>query len=160
MPSQATLATDFLNHYHPLQATGGRDELIDSWRLVFAGSRVSVDREDIATVGDNLALCRSRFVIEARKESVEPFGSALLDQLVVIEVDDGGRIRLGEVFGADDLEGAMARLHELHAQTPPLMRTSPVPRCARRSDAGGSVIGTASSPSTTPRCTCSTIGAR
>ncbi len=86
-----TLATDFEYRYHPLELSGDRDALVESWRVVFEEASATVERDDVATMGDDLALFRWRTTIEAIGDAEATFGEAELDQFVLIEVDVDGR---------------------------------------------------------------------
>ena len=107
-----TLSMEFEYRYHPLEITGDRDALIESWRVVFEEASATVERDDIATIDDDLALFRWRTTIEAIGDVEATFGEAMLDQFVLIEVDADGRRRWSEVFAPDDLNHATVRLQE------------------------------------------------
>ncbi len=104
---------------HTTGATFGLQGLIASSQHLLSAEGPVFHLEPLATLGDSLALSRrsvrgSGFV--GRRFDVGPYESEMLQ---VIEAESGGRARRVEVFAADRLGDAIARLYERYAELAP-----------------------------------------
>src|SRR5207249_3026973 len=104
---------------HTTGATFDRQGLIATWRSGLRAQGLTYRQEHLATLGDSLALRRSstsasRFA--GRTFDVGAYESA---SIVLAEADAQGRLERQEIFAADRLGDAVARLYERYADRLP-----------------------------------------
>ena len=105
--------------HHPTGATYGATEVVAMLRGLWRGTNLKQEQEILATLGDSLALMRrtaSHDGIDAKFGSVGPVE---VEFVVVVEVDASNRPKHSEVFAADHLGEAIARLYERYAELLP-----------------------------------------
>ncbi|MGH7895900.1 MAG: nuclear transport factor 2 family protein [Candidatus Binatia bacterium] len=101
---------------HTTGATYGRSGSLAIWRRALKAQGLTRRYEPLATLGNSLALCRlanSASGIVGREFDVGPYEA---DYVLLIEVDAHGRRERIEVFAADRLGDAVARLYERYAE--------------------------------------------
>jgi hypothetical protein len=112
-----------------------RNGVLATWRSLLRAEAPTCRHEPLATLGDSLVLCRQSVSArglagreldvgahegEAFFERVEfDVGAFEVEKLNLIEVDAGGSPRRVEVFAADRLGDAVARLYERYAELLP-----------------------------------------
>jgi ketosteroid isomerase-like protein len=102
--------------HHPTGAAYGRRELVATWRSMLKADRLSFRNEVLASLGHSLALGRYLISIEGLSEShLKGFGLAEFDEITLFETAEHGRLVRLEIFAAEQLEKAAARLHERYA---------------------------------------------
>src|SRR5262249_46247202 len=101
---------------HPTGTEYGRDGVLGSFRFLMRARGPALRLEPLATLGDSLALFRQS-VSTIANDSIEEFdfGATELEYIVVFEVNPQERVRWTEVFAADRLGDAVARLYERYA---------------------------------------------
>ncbi len=104
---------------HPTGAGYGREGHLDSVRRLLRASDPKLQFEPLATLGESLSLSRS--VVAASGTSGGRFDVAAWEreEPSLFEVDERGRIRRLEIFAADRLSDAIARLYARHAELLP-----------------------------------------
>src|SRR5512134_3594882 len=76
-------------------------------------------QEPLATLGDSLALCRLSVSGARASGTTFDVGAFEFDNVTLVEVDAQGRRRRLELFAADRLGDAVARLYERYAELLP-----------------------------------------
>ena len=105
---------------HPTGRVYGRAELVDSFRRLLEGKGIAVREEMLATLGDSLALSRRLISIDSfGDEGAGSFGAVDLESVILREVDGTGRTNRSELFAADHLGDAIARLYARYAELLP-----------------------------------------
>ncbi|MCX5739424.1 MAG: nuclear transport factor 2 family protein, partial [Proteobacteria bacterium] len=103
--------------HHPSRATYGRRGMLTTWRSAMRAAYLDCRQEMLASLGDTLALERHLVSVEGLTEAhLAEFGRTELHEVALIETDDRGRWLRSEIFAADRLGEAIARLYELHAE--------------------------------------------
>ena len=105
--------------HHPTGRTYGRAELLESFRNVFQAKGITVREETLATLGDALALSRQVISVASVDEGRISIGAVELDLVFLEEVDGSGLRNRAEIFAADHLGDAVARLYQRHAELLP-----------------------------------------
>lgn len=109
--------------HHPTGATYGREAMLTTWRVMFRADHMVYRQEPLATLGDTLALGRSRISLAGiAEQDLVSAGSAEIDTLVLFEVDAVGRVRRVEIFATERLGNAVVRLYDRHAELLPTAR--------------------------------------
>jgi hypothetical protein len=107
---------------HTTGAAFGRKAVTATWRSLLAAENRSCRYEPLATLGDSLALLR--FSRSGSSITFDQFdvGAFEVTEIHLLEGDAAGRLRRAEIFAADRLEDAVARLYvrftELLPDTP------------------------------------------
>ena len=105
--------------HHPTGITYDRQGALASWRSLLGARDPTQRSEPLAILGDSLALGRQSTSASSLTTRTLDIGAYEAEKIVLIEVDAGGRIRRGEVFAADRLGDAVARLYERYAELLP-----------------------------------------
>jgi hypothetical protein len=114
---------------HQFGVEYGHDAIVERVRLVIEESSDGAFRhEDLATLGDFVALCRLHSTASGSVAYGVPFGATEVTYLLVIEADEHGCARRIDIFGEDALRDAVVRLYERHAALLPEGADAPVPR--------------------------------
>ncbi len=101
---------------HQFGVEYGHDAIVERVRLTIEESTDGAFRhEDLATLGDFVALCRLHSTASGSVVYDVPFGATEVTYLLVIEADDQGCARRIDIFGEDALRDAVVRLYERHA---------------------------------------------
>ncbi|HTL84705.1 MAG TPA: nuclear transport factor 2 family protein [Acidimicrobiia bacterium] len=106
---RTVLADESIFVHLPLGVTWNRDGILDSWETFLTADDIDFAMVPIQTIGDSLALLRGRRTMS----SYEQWGPSDTEEVVIIEVDAGGRRIRTELYEARDLSRAITRLHEL-----------------------------------------------
>ncbi len=93
----------------------GRKEMLAWLRLHFADPGAVMQQENLAVLGDALALQRCTWAGGEAGDSDYPVGAFERNYFQVFEVDAQGRFRWSESFAPDRLGDAVVRLYERHA---------------------------------------------
>jgi len=104
---------------HPTGAMYGAMEVIALHRGLWRGTNLKMTQDILATLGDSLALMRRTAAhdgVEANFGSVWPIE---VEDVRVFEVDAGNQPKRSEIFAADHLGEAIARLYQRHAELLP-----------------------------------------
>ncbi|MBV9043294.1 MAG: nuclear transport factor 2 family protein, partial [Acidimicrobiia bacterium] len=111
----AAVAEDYVYVDHRMHFEMDRAQWVESLRRLAAGGRGTWNNEPIATLGDRHALLRSSYRVgdPPSSTSTGPIEDALLQ---VVRVGADGRATRTEMFDVGDLNLAVARLVELHAE--------------------------------------------
>ena len=104
---------------HTTGATYDRQGALATWRSLLRARDPTYRHEPLATLGDSLALCRQSMSASGFAGRTFDVGAYESEQIVLIEVDAQGRRRRAEVFAADRLGDAVARLYERYAELLP-----------------------------------------
>jgi hypothetical protein len=111
----AVIAMEMLDHR--TGETSGREERLARLRSLLAAARNPVSRhEPLAALGDSLALARRILSASGFEGESSDTGAYRVEELCLIEVDRDGRSARTELFAADRLGNALARLYERHAE--------------------------------------------
>ena len=118
------IQTVFAEHaeivHHPTGAVYDEQGSLRNWRSLFEATDLRFATEALATLGDSLALCRTRMSFA---EIVAPesdfIGATAKDDYLLIEVDARGRRTRAEFFALDRLGDAVVRMYERYAETLP-----------------------------------------
>jgi hypothetical protein len=113
------VADEYETVEHTLGVTYDRQGMLFSLRSLWSAEAPASRHELLATLGDSLALCRwsrSASGFAGDTFDVGPFEG---EQIALIEVDAQGRRRRTEMFAADRLGDAIARLYERYAELLP-----------------------------------------
>ncbi|HEY2388778.1 MAG TPA: nuclear transport factor 2 family protein [Candidatus Binatia bacterium] len=102
---------------HPTGTTYGREGQLESSRRTMRLPDLDFRIEPLATLGD--ALCLARRVVTGSGTAGGRFdvGEYEIESIVLNEVDAAGRLTSSEVFAADHLCQAIARLYERYAES-------------------------------------------
>ncbi|HXK25279.1 MAG TPA: nuclear transport factor 2 family protein [Myxococcota bacterium] len=112
-------ADDMQVTHHPTNTQMGRDGALARFESLMRAAGLRYFHEPLATLGELLVLCRVVTAGTALAAEDVPAGAFETDVRSVIEVDAGGRERAVEVFAADHLGDALARLYERYAELLP-----------------------------------------
>ena len=105
---------------HRVGKTFGREERLAYFRALLAAAHEPRSRhEPLAALGDSLALSRRILSANGFDGETRGAGAYRIEELCVIEVDRDGRSARTELFAADRLGDALARLYERHAEQLP-----------------------------------------
>jgi class 3 adenylate cyclase len=104
---------------HTTGATYGRSGTLDHFRRQRRIQDLAYRQEPLATLGDSLALCRLSVSGSGAAGRTWDVGAFEFDNFQLVEVDAQGRRRRLELFAADRLGDAVARLYERHAELLP-----------------------------------------
>ena len=120
------LADDLEAVHHPTGAEHGREGMLFSLRALLKAQDSTCLHEPLATLGDSLGLYRMTVSASGAGPASGPLfdwmpdiGAHQFDQIILIEVDPHGRRRRSEVFAAERLGEAVARLYERYADLLP-----------------------------------------
>ena len=118
------IRTVFAEHaeivHHPTGAVYDEQGSLSNWRSLFQASDLRFATEALATVGDSLALCRTRMSFaEIVSAEANFIGATAKDDYILIEVDARGRRTRAEFFAADRLGDAVVRMYERYAEILP-----------------------------------------
>jgi class 3 adenylate cyclase len=106
--------------HHPTGATYGRREMVATWRSLLRADRLDIRAEILASLGDALELDRHVFTFQGLTEAhLADVGLGELEEISLIEADQGGRWMRAEFFGPEHLHKAVVRLYERHAERLP-----------------------------------------
>jgi ketosteroid isomerase-like protein len=112
----AALWADDIRYLHgPAGVVLGREEMRAWMRLHFEDRDATLHAENIATLGDSLALQRATWSGSMSVDPDYPVGAFERRYFQFCQVDAQGRMREGESFAPDRLADAIARLYERHA---------------------------------------------
>ncbi len=103
---------------HPSGSSYGREAIVASLRLLFRSRDPHFECEPLATLGDFLVLARRRTSASGGGGRYD-VGVYQNDALELVEVDESGKVSRTEVFAADKLGAAVARLYERYAEMLP-----------------------------------------
>jgi hypothetical protein len=101
---------------HRTGATYDREGSLRSWRSFLRADDLTYRHEPLATLGDALALCRQSLSGSGVAGRNLDVGAWETESLILIEVDALRRRRRTELFAADRLGDAVARLYERYAE--------------------------------------------
>jgi tetratricopeptide (TPR) repeat protein len=106
---------------HRFGVTYGREGALRSLHGFMRIAEPQYRYELLATLGDALALCRQSMSASAAAPQITLLdtGAWEVESFALVEVDVGGRRRRTELFAADRLAEAIARLYERHAELIP-----------------------------------------
>ena len=106
--------------HHPTGAVYDEQGSLSNWRSLFEATDLRLATEALATLGDSLALCRTRMSFaEIAAAEADFIGATAKDDYVLVEVDARGRRTRAEVFAVDRLGDAVVRMYERYAETLP-----------------------------------------
>ena len=106
--------------HHPTGVAYGQAEMLTTWRSMFNAAHLEIGREDLATLGDDLALVRHAVSIDGLADrGYRSFGPAEVHEFVLTAVGADGRVERFEIFAADRLGAALTRLYALYAERLP-----------------------------------------
>jgi ketosteroid isomerase-like protein len=112
----AALWADDIRYLHgPAGVVLGREEMLAWMRLHFEDRGATLHAENIATLGDSLALQSATWSGSTSVDPDYPVGAFERCYFQLCQVDAQGRMREGESFAPDRLADAIARLYERHA---------------------------------------------
>ena len=107
---------DFEYVDHPAGLETGRDGIIETFaRLIQASDSFVFRNEPLAALGDSLGLYRGTISVPGIVLDGLPFGALETEFAVLTQTNGSGRAVRSEVFAADKLGDAIARLYERHA---------------------------------------------
>ncbi len=112
---------------HPTGASYGRAGQLESIERMLRLPNVEFCMEVLATLGETLSLGRRRVTGRGTAGGRFDVAEYEMDHIVLAETDEHGRLRLSEVFAADHLGDAVARLYERCAE---LLSDGPARDCA------------------------------
>ncbi len=104
---------------HPSGSSYGREAIVASLRRFFRSRDPHYEAEPLATLGDFLVLARRHTSASGGGGGRFDVGAYENDALELFEVDASGKTSRTEVFAADKLGAAVARLYERHAELLP-----------------------------------------
>jgi class 3 adenylate cyclase/ketosteroid isomerase-like protein len=113
------LAEEYETIDHTTGATYGRSGRIDYYRRQYRVQDLARRMEPLATLGDSLAVCRASVSGSAAVGRTFDVGAFQADNHLLIEVDAHGRRLRADIFAANRLGDAIARLYERHAELLP-----------------------------------------
>ena len=108
--------------HHTMGASYGRDAAVQRFAMAIdGGDALVVAHEPVATLGDALGLFRVRLVADRFESESEALstGAFEIELAVVIEADAEGRALRGEIFAAERLAEAVARIYQRLAELEP-----------------------------------------
>src|SRR5207249_6898234 len=98
---------------HPAGTTYEARGNLASRRMLLRAADLKFRHEPLATLGDSLALLRLSISASGVAGGKFDVGAYEREIIVLSEIDADGRSRRGELFAADQLGAAVARLYEL-----------------------------------------------
>ena len=104
---------------HPSGSSYGREAIVASLRRFFRSRDPHYEAEPLATLGDFLVLARRRTSASGGGGGRYDVGAYENEALELFEVDESGKTSRTEVFAADKLGAAVARLYERYAELLP-----------------------------------------
>jgi class 3 adenylate cyclase len=104
---------------HPEGATYGREGTLDSVTRMLRSRDLEFRLETLATLGELLCLSRRRVTASGIAGGRFDVAEYETEHIVIAEVDERGRFQRYEVFAADRLGDAIARLYERYAELLP-----------------------------------------
>jgi class 3 adenylate cyclase/tetratricopeptide (TPR) repeat protein len=104
---------------HPTGSTYGRDACVASLKRLFRSRDPKYEVEPLATVGELLLLVRRRSSASGAASGRYDVGAYENEAIQLFEVDESGLCCRSEVFAADHLGAAVARLYERYAELLP-----------------------------------------
>src|SRR5205823_1745710 len=104
---------------HTTGATYGRQGSLTTWRTLLSARDPTWRQEPLATLGDSLALFRLWMSASGFAGATFDVGAYEREGIALLEVDAQGRRARTEVFAADRLDDAVARLYERYAELLP-----------------------------------------
>ncbi|MFN2375302.1 MAG: AAA family ATPase [Candidatus Binatia bacterium] len=114
---QRAMSPDIEVVHHTTGTTYGLKGMVATWRSMFRATKMDRRQEEIATLGNDLAVGRHTIALEGFAENhLSAFGSVEINEVVLTEADAAGRIRRFELFSSDRLGAALIRMYELHAE--------------------------------------------
>jgi class 3 adenylate cyclase len=113
------LAEEYETIDHTTGATYGRSGQIDYYRRQYRVQDLARRMEPLATLGNSLAVCRASVSGSAAVGRTFDVGAFQADNHLFIEVDAHGRRLRAEIFAANRLGDAIARLYERYAELLP-----------------------------------------
>jgi len=114
------LAADYEATYHPTGLDSDQRGPLNYWRELLQARHAELRTEELATLGDSLALIRQHITFTPRPTSEGVDVGAVVDENVtLIEVDAHGRARRVEVFDPNHLAVAVAQLYARNAERLP-----------------------------------------
>ena len=117
------IATQFREDHqeidHPTGSTYGRDACIASLQRLFRSRDPLYEVGPLATVGEFLLLVRRRSSASGAASGPYDVGAYENEAIQLFEVDESGLCCRAEVFAADRLANAIARLYERYAELLP-----------------------------------------
>jgi len=106
--------------HHPSRITYGRREMLATWRSAIRAAHLEFRQEILASLGDELALDRHVTSVEGLTEAhLAGFGLTEIEEISLLQVDDRGRWLRSEIFAADHLGDAVARLYARYSELLP-----------------------------------------
>jgi tetratricopeptide (TPR) repeat protein len=108
--------------HHTMGASYGRDAAVQRFAMAIdGGDALVVAHEPLATLGDALGLFRVRLVADRFESESEALatGAFEIELAVVIEANAEGRALRGEIFAAERLAEAVARMYQRLAELEP-----------------------------------------
>ncbi|MBI1817964.1 MAG: DUF4440 domain-containing protein [Deltaproteobacteria bacterium] len=115
----AQIADDSEVMDHTTGATYDRQAMLATWRAFLRAQGGTYRYEPLATLGNSLALGRTLIAASGAASETFDVGAYEVESVLLIEVDAQGRRRRSEMFAADRLGDAVARLYERYAQLLP-----------------------------------------
>ncbi len=113
---RALCSDDFETVHHPTGSVYDREGFLASWRALRRARGGTLTLVPLATLGDSLALCRqsvSGTGFTGRQFDVSAYET---ESIGLLEVDGRGQVRRNELFAADRLADAVARLYARYAE--------------------------------------------
>src|SRR5262249_23650255 len=105
--------------YHPTGSVFDRSGLLAACRALFRSPGLTYQEQEIATLGDALALLRNSVNASASDDVTFDGGAYEIERIHLHEIDAQGECRRSEVFAADRLGEAIVRLYERYAELLP-----------------------------------------
>jgi len=114
------LCDDVESVHHGTGLTYGRKGFLTTWRSMFRAEKMTRRQETLASLGDALVLGRHTIQLEGFREAhLAALGPVEVGEVVLFEVDDHGRARRIDMFPAEKLGDAVARLYRRHTERLP-----------------------------------------
>jgi class 3 adenylate cyclase/ketosteroid isomerase-like protein len=104
---------------HTTGAAFERDGMIESWRALLRSRDPVHETEPLATLGEALALCHLTASASGFSGGTLDVGQYHHEEIDLIEVDAQGRCHRADLFGAGQLDQAIAALYQRHAELLP-----------------------------------------
>ena len=115
----ASVHEDYREIDHPTGSTFGRAGAVASIERLFRSRAPYFQTEPLATLGERLGLIRRRARSSGGTGGRWDVGPFEHEAISIVETAEDGRMRSHEVFAADRLGAAIARLYERHAELLP-----------------------------------------
>jgi hypothetical protein len=116
---RSLFSNDHQEIHHPTGSTYGPGASVASLQRLFRSDDPIYRVEPLATLGPSLLLARRHLAASGVSSGAYDIGAYETDTIQSIEVDDQGLFRRSEVFAADALGDAVARLYERYAEQLP-----------------------------------------